>query len=207
MKFFLPKQQNFFDLFSQLSEHSKQMAELFQKATNDMGNITEYAKQAKDLEHAADTVTHTIIDQLNRTFVTPIDREDIYLLAKELDDSIDLIENVISNLALYNCKESNDTLKQFGGVMVDAAKESYDLISHLQDPKKREELNATVVKIHELEDKGDEIFRQALHTLFSNTTDPIAVIKWKDIYEDLEQVMDMFQHVSDTVETIVVKAS
>lgn len=207
MKFFLPKQQNFFDLLSQLSKYTQDIAQLFQEAAPSLENIREHAKQAKDIEHAADEKTHAIIDQLNRTFITPFDREDIYLLAKELDDSIDLIENVISNLEVYQLTEPlQNTLPEFGKIMKEASEKVYDLISHLQSNKKNQQYQETIIYIHRLEDKGDKLFKEAIQHLFSTVHDPILVMKWKDIYEDLENVMDKFQQISDTIESIVVKS-
>lgn len=206
MSIFFPKQVIFFDLLKDLSSDLKDIAALFEKFAGHFQDFTSYSKKAKELEKKADLSTHKIIDKLNKTFITPFDREDIYLLAHNIDDIVDLIENVIHNIELYGLNRKVDAIEKFAPLIREAA-HALDML--LECLRKRDYSDAFVnikIKIHELEDKGDEIFGMAISKLFQEETDPIFVIKLKDILESLENVMDKYQTVSDIIEGIVVKS-
>lgn len=205
MKFFFPKQPVFFDLFLKLHGHLREIALLFQEFSATFDDFEEFSIRAKDIEHRADMVAHDIVSTLNTTFITPIDREDIYLLAHELDDIIDLIENAIHNVALYGIKNKKPVISEFARLIVEASSEVGKLIEHLSRQKYTREFNSIVVKIHGLEDQGDFAFQKAIQELFEKERDPLTVIKWKDIIEELENVMDKYQKVSDIIEGIAVK--
>src|SRR5690606_3100698 len=143
---------------------------------------------------------------LNKTFITPFDREDLYLLAHELDEIVDHIENVIHNIKLYEVKESTTALEKFGFIIVQASHDLEELVDHFQEQKRTEYLLKLKVKIHEAEDQGDEVYQEAIHKLFKEEKDPVAIIKWKDLLENLEQVMDQYQKVSDLIEGVIVKS-
>ncbi len=208
MKFFMPKQNVFFTMFNELTDQLTAMSETFTKGTVSMDTLPAAVTAARDIEHAADKITHKIIDQLNSTFITPIDREDIYVLVKELDEIVDLIENSLNNMQLCQVKEMHPAVKDFAVVIAQASKELSQLVHVVNDPKKRKECQAMVIKIHELEDQGDVLFQNALQDLFKNhQADVLYIVQWKDILEDLENVMDQFQAASDTIENIIVKAS
>ena len=205
MKFFFPKQPIFFDLFLKLHGHLQEIALLFQEFSVEFNNFEEFSVRAKDIEHKADMVAHDIINALNTTFITPIDREDVYLLAHELDDIIDLVENAIHNVALYGIQSKKAVVSEFARLIVEASFEVGKLIEHLSRQKYTSEFNSIVVKIHGLEDQGDFAFQRAIQELFEKERDPLTVIKWKDIIEELENVMDKYQRVSDIIEGIIVK--
>jgi len=203
MKFFLPKQPIFFELLSKLANLTKEIALLFKEFTDSFTNFSDYSKRAKEIEHQADETTHKIIDQLNKTFVTPIDREDIYLLAHKIDDIIDLIENVVHNIELFKIEKGREELVIFAGLFLEAAKHLNELINCLQN---HGEINSLTIKLHSLEDQGDLVFQEAIKRLFEEPNEPILVIKWKDILENLEIIMDKYQEISDVVEGIIVKS-
>ena len=207
MKFFLPKHLVFYDLLSQQHEYIQSITTAFNELSENFNDAKTYAEKAREIEHQADNKAHAIINELNSTFITPIDREDIYLLVNELDTIVDLIENVMSNIVIYNITTKHSTISEFASLMNETAKSTCELITHLKGKKDIERFKKTIVEIHEFEDKGDEIFRNAIHDLFSNTYNELDIIKWKDIFTDLENVMDQFQAVSDTVEGIIVKSS
>ena len=165
MNFFLPKKSALFNLLKEMEQEHKDMVLLLVEFGNNFNNFETYSKRAKDIEHKADEKTHAIIDWLNRTFVTPIDREDIYLLTHEFDDIVDLIENAIHNIDLYGIAKKISAIDEF-------------------------------------------IFiNKAISNVFKEEKDPIMVIKLKDILENLENVMDKYQKVSDIIESIVIKSS
>ena len=207
MGFFLPKKVVFFDLLKDVSADLKEIAALFGEFARDFRDIEKYAHKAKEIERKADLKTHEVINRLNKTFITPFDREDIYLLAHELDDIIDLIENVMHNIKLYQITRKIAAIDEFAPLIFEAADYLQKLLECLQKQKYTQEFLNIKIKIHELEDKGDETFRKGIGSLFQEEKDPIFILKLKDILESLEDVMDKYQHVSDIIEGIIVKSS
>lgn len=206
MKFFLPKQLIFFDLLRQLNNYSKEIALLFEKFVASFEDFEKYSQQAKEIEHKADTKTHEIINKLNKTFITPFDREDIYLLTHELDDIVDLIENVIHNIDLYQIRKKKSAIDKFAKLITEASVSLGKLIDNLQEQKYTPYFNELMINLHDLEDQGDLVFQEAISRLFKEEKDPILVIKWKEILENLEMTMDKYQRVSDVIEGIIVKS-
>ncbi len=206
MNFFLPKQSVFFDDLNLLNKHIQSIVRLFAEFAHEFKDFDGYAQKAKAIEHDGDAKTHDIIEKLNKTFITPIDREDIYLLAQQLDDIIDLVENVIHNIQLYGITQKFQGLDEFAPIMTKASNEMVKMIACLQKLKHDEELAKVKVAIHNLEDQADEVFEKAISNLFANNHDPISVIKLKDVLENLEHVLDKYQTVCDIIEGIVVKA-
>lgn len=207
MKSLFPKQIAFFDLLKALGYQSKEIASLLAEFFGNFKDFETYAKRAKDIEHEADKKSHEIVEKLNKTFITPIDREDIYMLTKELDDIVDLIENVIRDIYIYQVTEKIDAMDEFAPIIVEASEYLSQLIACLQEQKHTQKLLDLIIKIHELEDQGDIAFGKAITKLFKEETDHIKVVKLKDIIEGLEEIMDQYQAVSDTIEGIIVKSS
>lgn len=207
LKFFMPKQPIFFELLQQLDKCSKEIVALFQEFVTSSDGSDHYSQKAKEIEHWGDAKAHEIIDKLNRTFITPLDREDIYLLAQELDDIIDLIEDVIQNIVLYGIKEKKEILVDFSKLFVSASDDLSKMIRCLPKQKEGSYFEKLIIDIHGLEDRGDILFQKGLQQLFEKEPDPIAVIKWKDILEGLEEVMDKYQEVGDVIRGIIVKFS
>lgn len=207
LNLFLPKEYNFFDYFKDLAVLQKEEAIFFKEFASSFEKINFFSEKAKEVEHRADQKTHEIIDKLNKTFITPFDREDIYLLAHEMDDTIDLIENVMHNIKLYNITEKKQEVVEFSKLIVEASRTLHELIVSICDKKTTFKHSELVIKIHTLEDEGDSIYEQAMSNLFKNEKDTLMVIKWKDIFENLENVMDKYQKVSDIVEGIIVKSA
>ena len=208
MNFFLPKQPAFSKYFKELSEFTKQIADQFGEFTQNLKDFEEHSKKAKDIEEKADHVTHQIIIALNKTFITPFDREDIYTLAHEMDDLVDLIDNAIHYMDIYQLSEKKYYIEEFGELIKKAAYCLDELIEEcFLKEKYTDKVNTLIVEIHQIEDEADKIFHAALKKLFQEEKDPINVIKWKDIIEDLESIADKFQQVSNTIEGIIVKSS
>lgn len=206
MNFFLPKQSVFFDDLNSLNGNLQQIVSLFAEFAENFKDFENYARKAKDIEHQGDAKTHDIIDKLNKTFITPIDREDIYLLSHQLDDIIDLVENVIHNIKIYGITTKFQGMDEFAQLMLKASREMEKMLGCLQKLKHNDELSQVKINIHELEDRADEVFEQSIGNLFATQPDPILVIKLKDILEGLEHIMDKYQTVCDIIEGIVVKA-
>lgn len=206
MSIFLPKQSVFFEDLSQLNSYLQDIVKLFSKFAAEFKDFSNYAVKAEEIEHLGDAKTHEIIDKLNKTFITPIDREDIYLLSHQLDDIIDLVEHVIHNIHIYGITQKFPGLDAFTPLMLEASREMGTMLGCLQKLKYSKELAEVKIRIHVLEDRADETFTEAIKNLFATETNPIAIIKLKDVLECLEHVMDKYQTVCDIIEGIVVKA-
>jgi predicted phosphate transport protein (TIGR00153 family) len=204
---FLPKGDHFFTLFKGVSSDIQNIAAVFRDFSANFNDFEGYAKKAKDIEHSADEKTHAIVSALNKTFITPFDREDIYVLASNLDDIVDLIENVIQNVYLFNFDAKIPTLEAFTPLISAGANNIEKLMVCLEKQKYSAELAEVKADMHNLEDQGDELFNTALKNLFANHHDPIEVIKLKDILGRLEKIMDKYQKVGDIIEGIIVKST
>lgn len=207
LSFLLPKQPFFLNLFAQQSQEVFRIAKLLNELSqaDDKVDLSDFAVQAKEIEHRADSLIQEIIRRLNVTFITPFDREDIHTLAGELDDIVDKVENVIHNIVIYQVNPQQKFIAEFAKIILQDAQCLTQLINLLEKQKYTSQVRDFIVKIHNLEDDGDELFIKALSYLFSNGADPIAIIKLKDIAEDLEEVMDCFQTASISIENIFVK--
>ncbi len=206
MSLFFPKQPEFFKNLHELNHHLQAIVKLFSRFAQEFNNFSEFSKRASEIEHLGDEKTHEIITQLNTSFMTPIDREDIYLLAHQLDDIIDLVENIIHNVQLYGVEKKFFGLEAFAPLMLQAGEEMGKMLTVMEKLKHTSELVEVKIRIHNLEDEADKIFTEAISKLFNSETNPITVIKIKDLLENLEQVLDKFQNVCNIIEGIVVKA-
>lgn len=208
LNFLIPKQPIFFDLFVKQSQEVLAIAELLHKlcSASTPQELNELSAQAKEIEHRADETTHEIIHRLNRTFVTPFDREDIYNLTDGLDEIVDLIENVIHNIEIYKINPQEKFISGFSQIVSEDAEKLAKLTELLKMQKYSEDFKSLIVDIHSLEDKGDELFIKVLTNIFENGRDPVSIIKLKDIAEDLENVIDKFQETTNTFENILVKS-
>jgi uncharacterized protein len=205
LRFLLPKQTIFCELITDLAKLQREMAINFEELVISFSDFEEHAKKAQEIEHQADDKTHEIIHKLNQTFIIPFDREDIYKLTQELDDVVDLMDNVINNIFVYGIKTKEPSLVKFANLIKEASHILVDLSECLSELKYTPRLRELKKKMHDLETQGDHIFRETISEFFANGHDPMRVIKWKDILEDLESVMDKYQEATDTIEGIIVK--
>ncbi len=194
-------------MIRELAEMQKEIAIVFKDLTINFNNFEVLAQEARNIEHKADEKTYEVVNRLNTTFIIPFDREDIYKLAHNIDSIVDVIENVIHNIYLYKITEKKSALIDFADIIEDSAETLVDLTLCLRDHKYTERLKQLKIKMHELEDKADYVYQQAMVHLFTNGDNPVDIIKWKDIFSDLEQVTDRYQRVSDNIEEIMVKFS
>src|SRR6202008_239735 len=159
------------------------------------------AGEILDLEHEGDRITHDIIDRLNHTFVTPIDREDILALASALDDIVDYTEEVADYLGLYKIEAPMAQAQRLAGVLRDATRQIAAAIPLIRTFK---DINHQMVEVHRLENEGDRIVREAIASLFESGIDPMVVIRWKDIFERLENAIDSTERAAYILEGIVI---
>jgi len=199
----LPKENEYFSLFSQMTVKIQEASNILVEMMQDTaGNSESYVKQIKDVEHSCDEVTHSLSVKLNKSFITPFDREDIYTLSVALDDVIDYIDAAARAILMYDIREINEHTRRFAKVIQGLAIELHSAISMLEKP---DGMNEHIVEIHRLENEADDIYFRAIGELFHNSTEPITVIKLKELYEILENATDRCEHVANIVEGIILK--
>ena len=207
---FLPNGGSFFDLFEAAGNNLAEAARLLLDLVEDFVDPEMKAKRLTDCEHEGDRLTHAVYSRLNATFVTPFDREDIYVLAGRLDDVVDSIEAAADMLVLHRVVEPIGAVVQQARLLDRAARETAAALVHLRHVE-REPLQSYWLKLNELEDEGDRIYRHALADLYaySDEDDRLArhVLTWKDIVQELEQAMDGLEDVADAVSSIVLKTA
>jgi predicted phosphate transport protein (TIGR00153 family) len=200
---FLPKEEQYFSFFSQMTSYIYDAARVLVEMLNDKGETyADYLKRIKDIEHQCDDLTHSISTKLNKSFITPFDREDIYLLSGALDDVVDLIDDAARAMVMYDVQESTAHARHFADVIQRMAVQLHEIVSMLAKPNG---MNPRLVELHRLENEGDEIYHSAVAELFHNATDPLVVIKWKDIYEKLEAAVDRCENVANIIESVIIK--
>jgi uncharacterized protein len=200
---FIPKEVRFFEQFEQQSANIKRAAALLHDLIHDFADARARAHAIKEVEHDGDVITHEIVKRLNTTFITPIDREDIYALASRLDDVLDFIEAAGERLVVYHIKEPTSECRAFGDVIVKIAEATDRAVKCLRtlDPG----YHAHAVEVNRLENEADALLRDTLASMFQENRDPIDVIKWKEIYETLEIVTDRCEDVANVIEGIILK--
>jgi uncharacterized protein len=200
-----PKNDKFFDLFTMSACNIRLAAEQFLNMVQDFTNVEEKANRLKEIESKGDTITHDIIDHLNSSFITPIDREDITALAGNLDDVLDEIEGVANRLHLFSVDKPTEACIDLAKIVVKAA----DLIEKaVRNLRQFSNLKQFLVEIHSLENQADQITRQMTAKLFQTngtSADVMNLIKWKEIYARLEHTADRMEDVANIIEDIVVK--
>jgi uncharacterized protein len=199
---FAPKEREFFDLFEEAGANIVRAAELLERMLEHWPDGAELAREVVICEQEGDRITHDIIQRLNQTFVTPIEREDIYALASALDDIVDFIEEVSDFLGLYRIEASMDKATEMGRILHQASRAISDAMPRLRSFK---DIHHYTVEINRLENDGDRVLREALASLFETGIDPMLVIRWKDIFERLEDAIDSTEKTANILEGIVIK--
>ncbi len=201
---FLPKDEGFFDLFDQLSARLKTSAALLKDLFSEPKRLDELTAKIKAEEHAADSLTYDILQRIDRSFVTPLDREDIHLLANRLDNVIDLMDGTARRAKMYHISERRDAAIAMTQVLVDC---SEVLAVGVKDVRKPSEVHKGARKVKELEEKADAIYSDAIEQLFLGKPDALEVIKWKEILDNLEHAVDECEDVANVLESISLKNS
>jgi uncharacterized protein len=201
---FAPRDRIYFELFEEAGRNIMRAAVLLDQLISGYPDTKPLAQEIRDCEHEGDRITHDIIDRLNHTFVTPIDREDILALASALDDIVDYTEEVADYLGLYKIEAPMDQAIRLASVLKDASKQVCEAIPRLRGFR---DIGHYTVEINRLENEGDRITREAVASLFDGGIDPMVVIRWKDLFERLEAAIDAAEHVANILEGIVIKNS
>ncbi|MDX2019961.1 MAG: DUF47 domain-containing protein [Deltaproteobacteria bacterium] len=202
---FLPKETSFFEFFEQHAALTVQGAKEFQSLVTTAANIEAKTRRVAEIEHETDVITHRCVEALHKTFITPLDRYDIHRFITKLDDIMDYVEAAAERILLYEITEMTPELKDMADVLTRAAEEvlsACKLMSNLRHPA---EILKICVEINRLENESDAIMRRAVARLFKEEKDPIAVIKWKEIYENVENAVDRCEDVANIIEGVVLE--
>lgn len=199
----LPREDEYFTFFSQMTEKIQEAANLLVEMMHDKReNFEAFTKRIKDSEHDCDELTHRITTKLNKSFITPFDREDIYTLTVALDDVCDYIDAAARAILMYDIQEISEHTKSLAKVIQGLTMEINSAVSILKKPVA---MNQHIVEIHRLENEADDVYFRAIGELFQNGSDPLRLIKMKELYEILENATDRCESVANIIESIVIK--
>jgi predicted phosphate transport protein (TIGR00153 family) len=199
---FAPSDREFFDLFEEAGSNTVRAADLLDQLLRNWPDNKELGREILICEQEGDRITHDLIRKLNNTFVTPIEREDILVLASGLDDIVDFTEEAADYLSLYKIEAPMEQAQRLSHVLLQCTRQIAEAIPRLRGFR---DINHYVVEINRLENDGDRITREAIASLFDGGIDPMVVIRWKDIYERLEAAIDACERVAHILESVVIK--
>ena len=197
-----PQKREFFSLFTQASANARDIARVLVDLLDDWPESRERLRDIRELEHEGDRLTHEVINLLNRTFVTPFDRDDMYRLASVIDDVCDHIDEAADNIDAYEVRDVPEKARQQAEVIYRAATRLHEAVERLEGFK---DSARQLAALRELEDEGDRLSREAIAELFRSGADPLTIIRWKDIHEQLEEAVDACENAADVLEAILVK--
>jgi predicted phosphate transport protein (TIGR00153 family) len=199
----IPKEEKFFKMFQDMGAIITEGAQQLKTMLDDYRDPVGSQQSIKDIEHKGDSQTHNIIKTLNKTFITPLDREDIYALASKLDDILDLIDASAQRFVMYNVDKPTNEAQQLAFIILKCCQTVERALKHLGG--KFDDINDCCVEINALENEADRVCREAVSRLFDEESDPINLIKWKEIYETLEKATDKCEDAANILESVVVK--
>lgn len=200
----IPRDEGFFTLFNQLAAKMKHAAELLHQMFAGADRLEHFVAEIKKVEHEADAVIAEVGTRLDRTFITPLDREDIYRLAQELDTVTDLIDGTARRAKMFKLRETRPYAVRLAGILQQSVNELEQSVRSVKD---RKSVTAHTMAVKKCEEEGDTVYAEAIGALFQGTPDPIDVIKWKEIYDTLENALDRCQTASIVLESISLKHS
>src|SRR5213592_1142584 len=197
-----PQKREFFDLFDQAAVNAREIARLLVELLEGWPGSKERLRDIREAEHEGDRLTHEVINLLNRTFVTPFDRDDMYRLASVIDDVCDHVDEAADNIDAYEVRLVPQKAHQQAEVIHRAASRLHEAVERLEGFK---DSSRQLAALRELEDEGDRLSREAVAELFRSESDPLMIIRWKDIHEQLEEAVDACENAADVLEAILVK--
>lgn len=205
LKRLMPRETDFFDLFERHTATSVRACRELVELTSTGTDVAARAKRIKELEHEADTITHECVEALHKTFITPLDRDQIHMLISHMDDIVDYVEMVSDLCVLYNVERIAPDAKELADVLLEATLHIEGAVKGLRDMKNAGAISERCIEVNRLENRGDELLRGAVARLFREERDPIAIIKWKEIFESLEIATDRCEDVANIIEGIVLE--
>jgi predicted phosphate transport protein (TIGR00153 family) len=201
----IPKEKKFFALFEQGTQNAVKIAQQLKDMVYIWENVKERVGVINDLEHQGDAITHQIFDQLHRSIITPFDREDIALLAHSIDDVADFIHAAADAMLLYKIERPTNRAKELADIVVQAVAEVEKAVSEMHDRVGRKQLLKRCVEINRLENIGDNVYRSAMAELFDDSANYNSLIKWREIYNHMESVIDRCEDIANILEGVAIK--
>lgn len=200
----IPRDEGFFALFESLASRMTRSAALLNDLFTEPGRLDQFAGQIKELEHQADEITHEIMTRIDRSFVTPLDREDIHRLATRLDNVVDLMDGTARRAQMFHLKDRREPAKDLTQVLVRATEMIAASVASLRKPHEVQRIGR---EIKLLEEEGDAIYATAVGALFDGTPNALDVIKWKELYDNIENAIDECEDVHNVLESVSIKNS
>jgi len=200
-----PKEDKFYKMFVEAAQNVDEAAMVLRKSLDSLSNIDLNVSKIEELEHNGDRLVNTMVKELNDSFITPFDREDMYLLSKRLDDILDLINSTIHRFVMFNVTESTDASKYLADMIIKSTKLIVELIGELHLIGSKNSISEKIITINQIESEVDRLFRTIVGDLFRNEKDPIEIIKWKEIYQILENTIDKCEKIANIIEGVVIK--
>ncbi|MCX7982606.1 MAG: DUF47 family protein [Syntrophales bacterium] len=201
----IPREEKFFDLFEELAAKIHEGSLLFLDMVTNNKDFESKLTKLKEIEHEADMITHRTYEKMHKTFLTPLDREDIYALVNKMDSILDMTEATAVRMGIYKVKKTYPDLIEQARLLTNATKKVMEIVHDLRDMKNAPKILEACIEINTLENAGDNILRSCMANLFEREKDPIELIKWKEIFERFEETLDTCEDVSNIVEGIVLK--
>jgi predicted phosphate transport protein (TIGR00153 family) len=207
VQWFLPRENRFFKYLDSIAQNVAAGGDTFALLRDAEGRagFEKVAEALHQREHETDEIAHVLYEELDKTFVTPIDREDLHHITGALDDVLDIMESCAAQIVLYKLEKLTDPMKELIGMARDASHEVRQCIALLQDISKLDEIQLHVIKVNSLENEGDRVYRRAMAALFENGIDPIELVREKEILDSLERCIDACEDVMDIIRSVVVK--
>lgn len=200
-----PKDDKFYDLFIENAHIIYETSILLRAYVNDLNDSEVKLKEIKDMEHKSDQQQRTILNELNKTFITPFDREDIYMIANVMDDIVDYMEASASRFVMFNVNDATEHSKMLCELIEKSSKQVIELMEQFKISKKSNKLSECVIAINKIEEEGDMIFRKVVRKLFVEEIPILDVIKWREIYQYLEKTLDACESVANIIEGVAMK--
>ena len=198
----IPRDEQFFDLFDQLTAQLTQAARMLAELFDDPAHVADHVRSIKDVEHRADALTTTINQRIDKSFITPIDREDIHMLASRLDDVIDLLDGTARRFEMLHIDVVKDPARRLAQLLIDAAEHIQTGVSAIRETKL---VAVQAAHIKRAEEEADAIYHEAVGALFAGQPDPLEVMKWKEMYDTLERATDSCMGVAQVLQSISLK--
>jgi len=200
---------NYFEMFIDTAALACKAAELLDEAVRsyDPQQLVERMHAVHEVEHAADSAKHDLLQRLIREFLPPIDREDILLLAQELDNVVDSIDDVLIKMYMFNVQAPRPEAATFTALIAQCCHALLDTMREFENFRRSSTLGDNIVRINDIEGEGDQLYTEAVHTLFTTAADPLAVTAWVEIFARLERCLDACEHVANVIESVVMKNS
>src|SRR3989344_705269 len=195
----------FYRWFEEASENNYKAAQLLDKLCKNFKNPKKISEQIQALEQQGDQISHAIYSEINRTFVTPLDREDIIMLTQSLDDVVDLIHTSASTTAIYHVKKITPVAHEFAKIISASTKVVAEILPKLRHRRTFSQVHKAIIEINRLENEADTLLEKSLTELFKNPQDPIEVIRWRDIYGVMEDTTDKTEDIANVLQNLITK--